>query len=296
MKHLTFCACLAILLLAGFSAFAEVKDNPYQVIIDRNPFALRPIPPPPVPVSNEPTNPPTVSNIKLTGISTLLGPAKVFLQYENPQTKKTEFPPGMLVGEKQGEIEVLSIDPANGIVRIRHGDAETTLDFDHNGIKAPGTGGATAVPGGPPGLVPMNLPPAVPPPGGVTATPTANGSRAIVAGGSTAAPAAVPNAMFNGAAGLPSRQVRTDYGNNVLLAGGGQPVNNGQPANAAPAVPAMSRDEAEARIEAQRQLLLQKEAQGLVPKGMPSILPPTRMGQSLGLPGSIPPPPSPHAQ
>ena len=39
--HVLVAAVLGVFCL---TAAAEVKDNPYQIIIDRNPFALKPIP------------------------------------------------------------------------------------------------------------------------------------------------------------------------------------------------------------------------------------------------------------
>src|SRR5829696_571497 len=90
MKRGSILGTLIALLVVGFSltAFAELKDNPYQVIIDRNPFGLRPIPPPPVAVvdTNPPAPPPP--DIKLTGITTLLGEPRVMLQIEDKQSKK----------------------------------------------------------------------------------------------------------------------------------------------------------------------------------------------------------------
>src|SRR5436190_14085248 len=147
MKCGTITGLLGGVIVAGFSlgAFAEVKENPYQVIIDRNPFALRPIPPPPVPQDNTPPPPPALE-IKLTGITTLLGPPRVFLEFTDPQSKKTDRPPPLGEGDpyKDG-ISVVAIDAENGRVRIKNGDAETTLDFEKNGIK-PGGAVAAATP------------------------------------------------------------------------------------------------------------------------------------------------------
>jgi hypothetical protein len=127
---------LSALVIAGTaaSAFGVVPKTQFEVISQRNPFALRPIPPvveAPAPEVPKPPRP----EIRLTGISTLLGQPKVFLQVADPQTKKTEFPLGMIVGERFGEIEILSVDPENGVVRIRDGESETSLDFEHNGVK-----------------------------------------------------------------------------------------------------------------------------------------------------------------
>ena len=121
---------------SSLGLLADVKENPYQVIIDRNPFNLRPIPPPAVAVAVETNAPPTPPpEIKLTGITTLSGSPKAFLQVEDKQTKKAAFPPPLAAGDNYNEIMVVSIDVENNTVRIKNGDAETTLDFEKNGVK-----------------------------------------------------------------------------------------------------------------------------------------------------------------
>src|SRR5215475_11822548 len=66
-------------LLFAVTAFAGT-ENPYQGIIDRNVFGLRPPPPPP---SNEPPKPP-IPAINLTGITTLLGKKMAFMTIQLP--------------------------------------------------------------------------------------------------------------------------------------------------------------------------------------------------------------------
>src|ERR1041385_2220727 len=139
----------------GLKARGEIKDHPYQVIIDRTPFGLRPIPPPvqPVTETNAPVEPPP--DIKLTGITTLLGAPKVILQLEDKKTKKPSFPPPMAVGDSDPSgITVLAIDTENMKVRIKNGEAETTLDFKNNGVKAGAAVASSAAPL--PGVVPLN--------------------------------------------------------------------------------------------------------------------------------------------
>src|SRR5205814_3342893 len=50
---------------------AESKANPYQAIIERNPFGLKPPPPPPDPAPPPPAAPP--AKVVLTGISSMFG-------------------------------------------------------------------------------------------------------------------------------------------------------------------------------------------------------------------------------
>lgn len=296
MKRGSIKGFVGALALAGFSlgAFAEVKENPYQVIIDRNPFGLKPIPiPEPPKLPEPPVIPPP--EVKLTGITTLGAAPKVFLQMEDKQAKgKAEFPPPLAVGESHKDVTVLMIDVENNVVRVKIGENETTLDFEKNGVK-PGAGAvASAAPA--PGLPiynPGGVPPApINPATAAAAAAGGAGSRAIVAGGTSSttvtpvagAPAVnytQPNSYGppTYSSGLPQRPVR-DAGPGIL-AGGNQPYNP----NPQPTVPALtsplSREEAEARIEAQRRIL---EQQG---SSAAKLLPPTRLGNTIA------PPPSP---
>ncbi len=280
MNRHKIAALLGAALAAGWSfpARAEVKDNPYQIIIERNPFGLRPIPPPPPPPTTEAPTPPPLG-VNLTGITTLLGPPKVFLELTDAQTKKVERPSALLEGETFKAITVVSIDAENNRVKIKNGDAESWLDFDKNGVK-PGGGGAPAPvphPGFPGAKPPMA---GVPVPGGAApavADPTGRGG---LVGGYTA-PAAAPPTYNPGAVasvpGLPPRTVRTD--------GAGLIGGTGTAPAAAPATPAssvMTPAQAQAIIEARREQL---RLQGSPAAG---IYPPTALGQELKGPPGLP--------
>ena len=76
--------------------------------------------------------------------------------------------------------------------------------------------------------------------------------------------------------GLPQRPVRTDGGLGIS-AGGGQPYNP-QPVTTPAMSAPLSREEAEARIEAQRRMLEEKGSSAA------RLLPPTSLGRSLNLP------------
>src|SRR4051812_44337384 len=111
--------------LAAFSTFLfvcvnarAIGDNPYQAIVDRNVFALKPAPVAAKvdPEANKPPPPP----ITLTGITTILGSKRVFLTVNMPpkppeQGKVQSFM--LSEGQRDGEIEVLEIDEKNGIVK-----------------------------------------------------------------------------------------------------------------------------------------------------------------------------------
>ncbi len=293
MKRGTIATILGTGAVLGFSfaAFAEVKENPYQIIIERNPFQLRAIPPPPEPKKEEapPVPPP---DIKLTGITTLLGTPRVMLQVEDKQakdpSKKFSFP---IIAEGDSDpgsgIAVVSIDVDNMRVRIKNGEAETTLDFKNNGIKAGGGAVASAVPH--PGVAPLapapfGIPQPQPGQGGIGANNNTAGRSAIVSGG--AQPTMAPNGIPNFGGSVPARPLRTDSG--LIMAGGGNQVYNANPQPAFQQQPSMSKEEAEARIEAARRMLQEKQKAGEAVPHSPNILPPTSLGRAIGLPSPGP--------
>jgi hypothetical protein len=272
----------------GSTARADLKSHPYQVIIERNPFNLRPIPPPVVAATTETNAPPVPPpEIKLTGITTLSGAPKVFLQVEDKQTKKASFPPPLAAGDSHQDIQIVWIDVENNTVRIKNGDAESTLDFDKNGVKAAVAAATTPAPGIP-GLnqsVRTGVPPV---PGAVAPTASAApvndglGRGSIVAGGAPTASAA-PTANYGAMGNLPARPLRTDNagvvnpgsGNLIMAGGGGQVYNpNPQPVPNFQQ-PTLTREDAEARIEAQRRMLEQNNSP------VSRLLPPTTLGRSL---------------
>jgi hypothetical protein len=273
MKRRTITGLLGGVIVAGFSlgAFAEVKDNPYQVIIDRNPFGLKPIPPPPPPPDNTPPPPPALE-IKLTGVTTLLGSPRVFLEFTDPQSKKIDHPPPLAEGESyKDSISIVAIDAENGRVKIKKGDTETTLDFDKDGYK-PGGGSAAVAAAAPvphPGLPGFNPIPPVPGLPTAAVPATAGPARGAVVGGAaqTAAPGTVPGVNF------PSRPLRTDTGAAIV---GGYGINPAaQQIQQVQAQPTMTREQAEATIELRRQELLRQNP------GAAAILPPTSLQRAL---------------
>src|SRR5947209_11064533 len=83
MRHdrkLLVCA-LGCIVLAAISADAITADNPFQSIVDRNVFGLKP--PPPPPAAPEPPKPP-LPPIALTGIMTGIGKKRALLEGTMP--------------------------------------------------------------------------------------------------------------------------------------------------------------------------------------------------------------------
>ena len=142
---------------------SETTENPYQSIIDRNVFSLKPPPPPPDPSE---ANKPQVVKITLTGITTILGNKRVLMKTAPPPGKpnegaKSEQSYILTEGQREGDIEVIEIDDKAGSVKVNNGGTVQTLTFEKDGAKLPATqapaGAAPQIPGLPgvrPGVPP----------------------------------------------------------------------------------------------------------------------------------------------
>jgi hypothetical protein len=237
--------------IAANEVTTESSNNPYQSIVDRNVFALKPPPPPPDP---EATKPPPVK-ITLTGITTILG-KRALLKSPAPPGKpgepaKQELSYILAPGQREGDIEVIDIDEVGGNVKLRNAGVEVTLNIDKDGPKlAPSAAPVPGVPG---------MPGAVPPmPGGrgiVPPTPAGNPgftmptrTLRLPPGGSPAAGAANASPM-----GVPGYVPGSNPG---YTASPNSP--SGQPSKTWPPESNVSREEQMILIEAQRQQLLQE--------------------------------------
>jgi hypothetical protein len=141
---------LACSFLVTASAFAanepEAQDRNYRVIIDRNPFGLKPPPPPP---TNAPPPAASKDEILLTGI-TSIGGNKAWFMTKPPQGKNPEYYV-LGVDEKKDALEVVAIDLASKSVRVRNAGVEKVMTFASNGVKAPEAAGTPATGTNPPG-------------------------------------------------------------------------------------------------------------------------------------------------
>jgi hypothetical protein len=154
-------ACVVGSLAFGPSAnaiTADTAENPYQSIVDRNVFSLKPPPPPADPSE---ANKPQALKITLTGITTILGNKRVLMKTAPPPGKPGEAPKTeqsyiLTEGQREGEIEVISIDEKAGSVKVSNAGTVQTLTFEKDGAKLPATPAPAApAPGGPapiPGL------------------------------------------------------------------------------------------------------------------------------------------------
>ena len=139
------------LLAAAQVARAEIQPNPYQAIIERNPFGLKPPPPPVEAPAPTPTTLP--GRVILTGITTILGPPRAFLEITDQEVGKaaTTRKPILHEGDRDGTLEVISIDVEKSVVRVRHAGIETNLVFETPKL-------AASAPAAPSGFAPPAAP------------------------------------------------------------------------------------------------------------------------------------------
>ena len=151
-RGLSGIAAMALGAGSAVNGFADAKLNPYETIVDRNPFGLKP-PPPPVDTTAvaPPAAPP--ATVEVTGITGFLYGRKRALLEITPGPGKPVQKPILGEGERVESVEVVSINVEKNEVTMKIGTLVTNLSLK---VSKP-IGGATAVAG----LVPPN-PAAVP--------------------------------------------------------------------------------------------------------------------------------------
>jgi len=175
-------------------------DHPYQAIIDRNAFGLKP---PPQVVNPTPTNPVVPVNVKFTGITSNSRGKKAWLMIPAQPGKNTnpQYLNGLAEHEKQGEIEVVEINVKESKVKILNAGSLVELNVKGDGLPTPA---GLPVPG-----VPLNsygVPGALPTPGLVPApgtSPSAFKTAGLTPSGGDAL------AARYGARTIPTRNLRT---------------------------------------------------------------------------------------
>ena len=293
MKHderMLMCTLAAFALCtAANAATSDSSGSPYQGVVERNVFGLKPPPPPPDPEATKPPPP----KIFLQGITTFGGTKRALLKAQMPakpgEPPKAEQSSFILAeGQREGDIEVLEID-ANppGSVKVNDFGTITTLDFKHNGIQqtaaAPGPGAAPQPGGGfgPPGAkpfgpagggaqsIPTTRPMRLPLPAGAAASPASGGAMPVYASGTTASGSGTPRLALGGTS-VPL------YGSTAAQA---QPP----PQAAAPPTSQLSAEEQFLMVEAYRERMKQLGQQ--VPPIPPTPLSP---GLTPGTPSTGP--------
>jgi hypothetical protein len=190
------CVLLAV---AEHRAAADAKINPYDPIVERNPFGLKPPPPPPDPNEAPKTPPAPPATVELTGITSILTSKRALLEIV-PGPGKPMLKPILGEGERIESVEVVSINVEKNEVTIRNGTLVTNLTFK--------VAKSTPTPVAPvPGMVP---PPVAPPPPAAAAQPvqtsynnyqnnTGSGRNSVmVSGGNSDATAASTTPAYGG--------------------------------------------------------------------------------------------------
>jgi len=147
------CILSTFILCTAAVAVGADSENPYQGIVDRNVFGLKPPTPPGKPEEKKVDLPP----ITLTGITTILGNKRALMNVQSPGKPLQSFI--LAEGQRDGDLEVLEIDEKTGIVKVNQSGTVLSINFEKNGSKLPA---AVAAPVGPvnplmpnPGLQPQ---------------------------------------------------------------------------------------------------------------------------------------------
>src|SRR6266581_614168 len=161
------CILSSLSLCSGAKAIvADTSANPYQGIVDRNVFGLKP----PTPITKDTTkDTPPPPKITLTGITTIFHDKRALMNVAMPAkpsepAKNQSFI--LAEHQREGDIEVLEIDVKTGDVKVSNFGTVVTLNLEKDGAKLPN---APALPiagaqPSPAGYVPPGNP-AGPPPG-----------------------------------------------------------------------------------------------------------------------------------
>lgn len=257
IAHAKSFGCLLGLCATALVAGADVAGD-YKIILERNPFGLKPPPPPPPPPTNAaPAETPTA--YKLSGITALFRPPRAMFVNQPPGKPTPEYL-SLSEGQRQGSLEVLigGIDVKAGTVKVKISGEERTMSFEKDGLKGPAGPAIMTAPGVP---QPMPVP-------GFNPTPATPGGSMVAPGGipvpqNFQRPAPVPTAS---PAVMPvpaqmQRQIRT--GTTTI------PLTQ-QNATSPPPAPNIDPVEQTVRMEIQRKLDEPKVISGQLPP-----LPPT---------------------
>jgi hypothetical protein len=144
---------LGVVFLTSACLWTALADetNTYLSISDRNPFGLKP--PPPAQSEAPPPAPPAApaATIKLTGITSIIGPPKALFEITEPGPGKTPRKPILSAKERDGDLEVVSINIDKSEVTIRNAGVLTNITFTpiETAAAAPAGPGGPPKPGGP---------------------------------------------------------------------------------------------------------------------------------------------------
>ena len=194
-SSLIWLVALVVLVGGRERVMADTKVNPYDAIVERNPFGLKPPPPPAPPEDPSSKLPPApLATVEVTGITSILSSKRALLEIV-PGPGKPMLKPILSEGERVESIEVVSINVEKNEVTIKNGGVITNLTFKI----AKSTPGPVA-----PGALPPPVPGSVPPPQtALNNYGTGRGGGVQMGGGAPAASHAGvggnPNAAYGGA-------------------------------------------------------------------------------------------------
>ena len=178
-RRTVICVLSGLLVCAVARTEAADSGNPYQGIVDRNVFGLKPPPPPP---KTEPDKPPP-PKITLNGITTIFGKPRAVMSVQMPAKPPEPSKPQSFIlaeGQRDGDLEVIEINEKldGGTVKVRNFGTEQTVSMDKDGAKIPNTA-AAPVPGMPPNPGAYAPPPAFNPVANPGVNPTPGGLKTI---------------------------------------------------------------------------------------------------------------------
>ena len=133
------CILSSLTLCAGAKAIvADSSANPYQGIVDRNVFGLKP----PTPSKGLEPDKPAPPKITLTGITTIFHDKRALMNVAMPArppepAKQQSFI--LAEHQREGDIEVLEIDVKTGDVKVSNFGTVVTLNLEKDGAKLPNT-------------------------------------------------------------------------------------------------------------------------------------------------------------
>ena len=149
-------ACVATALSASAQNEGnDGKGNPYESIVERNPFALRPPPPPAPPDTGPPAPPPPLATVELTGVTSIFSKKKALVEIV-PGPGKQPMKLTLEEGEREGSVEIVSIEVDKAEVTINNAGSVTniSLKVTKGPVAGAGVAGVPGVPGlgQPPGM------------------------------------------------------------------------------------------------------------------------------------------------
>jgi hypothetical protein len=145
----------------------EPKDNPYKVILDRNPFGLRDAPPQPDLLA---TNPPPVKvDVKFTGVTSVGSSKRAWFVIPPLPGRQQPKILSLSEGDSDGDLKVLEIDEKVPTVKVLNAGIPVVLNFKDHGVATPAAAPAFVPHPLPGGVLPA---PGLPPPGVRTALAT----------------------------------------------------------------------------------------------------------------------------